>query len=156
MSDADERPMPALWSYLLRVYNQMEEAAEVEEQEGLDGGSGLVYTGHLTTLFQDMQIPNPYYTSVTQALKAMGCIIQLRRGGGTGLSKWALLERPTEQLFHTKATRKTRAVQHVGKLNILEQRIKDQTVQINQLRRQLEHLEARLERLEAQPLSKAA
>lgn len=117
------RTMPALWGYVTKVYAKMEDLAEVDELVEGEPATGLVYTGHLTQLFQEMSIPNPYYTHVTRALKAMECIAQLRRGGGTSMSKWALLGPPSEEVF-LKADLGNTGPQK-GKTNVLEQRIRD-------------------------------
>jgi len=124
----NERPMPALWNYVKRVYAAMEDAAEVEQLMEDDEATGLVYTGHLTGLFQEMNIPNPYYTSVTRALKAMECVLQLRRGGGSATSRWALLGPPKEEIFLSRDLGTGATVAgHKGKIGMLEQRIRDLT-----------------------------
>lgn len=129
MQPEDEKPMPALWGYTQRVYSAMEDEAEAEElpgevEEGEDQPTGLVYTGHLTSLFQTMAIPNPYYTHVTRMLKAMGCIQQLRRGGGPSMSKWLLIAPPTEEAFLEVESGKS-TMARKGKVAALEQRIRD-------------------------------
>ena len=132
---AEDRMMPALWTYVAKVYRQMEDEAEVERLAGdLQGeeeeATGLVYTGHLTSLFQGMGIPNPYYTSVTRALKLMGCVIQLRRGGGTARSKWLLVAPPSEESFMDADAGSKTARAHKGKVAILEQRVRDLTKRV--------------------------
>lgn len=129
----DVRPLPALYGYLAKVYKQMEDEAEVETLPDDENETGLVYTGHLTVLFQGMNIPNPYYTSVTRALKAMGCVIQLRRGGGSATSKWLLVAPPTEVSFMDADLGKRRTVAGKGKVAILEQRIRDLTRRVTVL-----------------------
>jgi hypothetical protein len=63
-------------------------------------GSMIVYEGALTELItKELYLPVPYYTHVTRKLKAMGCIKQLRRGGGASPSQWQLLTAPTEKLW---------------------------------------------------------
>lgn len=117
----EERPMPALWGYVDKVYRKMEDTAEAEDDD-------LVYTGHLTGLFQELGIPNPYYTSVMAALKAMGCVLQLRRGGGTSRSKWQLVTPPTEELFLANVAKGSGvgiSKQHSSRLTIAEQALRD-------------------------------
>lgn len=116
--------MPALWSYVTKVYAKMEDEAKVEQVGEEESDTALVYTGHLTALFQGMNIPNPYYTHVTRMLKAMGCAQQLRRGGGPSTSKWALVAEPTEEAF-TAAEAGKPTQRKKGQYAILEQRIRD-------------------------------
>jgi hypothetical protein len=60
----------------------------------------VVYEGMLTKLVtEDLGLPVPYYTKVRQFLMAMGCIRQLRRGGGSAPSQWELIREPTIDLW---------------------------------------------------------
>jgi hypothetical protein len=60
----------------------------------------VVYEGMFTKLvIEDLGLPTPYYTSVRRKLLDMGCIRQLRRGGGTAPSQWELLREPTADLW---------------------------------------------------------
>jgi hypothetical protein len=94
-------------------------------------------------------VPNPYYTTVNRALKLQGCIIQLRRGGGAALSKWALIKEPKPEDFRDAAERKHASRSKVGQL---EQQVRDLRRLIIDLRERHEHflnnLQDRLERLE--------
>lgn len=63
----------------------------------------IVYEGALTRLItQELNLSVPYYTSVTRALKNMGCIRQLRRGGSSSKSQWELIKAPTEEAFNNQ------------------------------------------------------
>jgi hypothetical protein len=98
------------------------------EVEAADGSGMLkpeplrIYTGHLTSLFQKLELAMPYYTTVMKGLKALNCVEQLRRGGGTSQSKWVLLEAPTEQAWVDYEDNKRGGVKQ-GKVAMLEQQL---------------------------------
>src|SRR4051812_13966881 len=96
-----------------------------------------VYEGHLTHLFSDLQIANPYYSKIKGVLVAQGCIEQLRRGGGSAMSKWILQRPPEEETFKALMERKRPTT---GRLAILEQQVKDQRVMLTSLSNKLEEL----------------
>lgn len=115
--DVEElKPIATLYDHCVTIYNEMAtQARETEE-------NGLVYEGHLTKLFQDCGMAQPHYTSVRQQLMNMGCIHQLRRGGGGAMSKWKILKEPTEEDFRgAKALRKPLT----GKMASVEQQMRD-------------------------------
>jgi len=74
----------------------LEQAHKIESDEGDDI---IVYDGFLTHLISDLSLSNPYYTFATRALKEMGCVRPLKRGGGRTPSQWQLIKTPTEELF---------------------------------------------------------
>src|SRR5258706_10934436 len=82
----------ALFTHCEAVYNAMSEKSEVNPD-------GRVYEGFLTKLFDELELSVPYYSQVLTELKRMGCIEQVKRGGGTAMSIWYLLEPPTEDAF---------------------------------------------------------
>jgi len=60
----------------------------------------IVYEGFLTQLVTgQLNLSVPYYTSVRTSLIRMGCIKQLRRGGGTAPSQWEMCYEPTLDAF---------------------------------------------------------
>jgi hypothetical protein len=60
----------------------------------------VVYEGMLTALVTEtIGLPVPYYTAVRRKLLDMGCVRQLRRGGGTAPSQWELIKEPTADLW---------------------------------------------------------
>lgn len=152
MSDTAEEVTPALFDHARRVYEEMLRRSHKEFQNVEGGGSATeddtvdVYEGHLTRLFADLTIPNPYYTKILDALKGQNCIAQLRRGGGAALSKWALLEPPTEESFRA-ITERRRAPK--GKQAQLEQRVGDVLRQYQEIVNRVEILEDRIAKLEA-------
>jgi hypothetical protein len=141
-----EKPTPALYDHALRVYDQMLRESSVEKNDSIiETSDGMppevtIYTGHLTRLFAALEIANPYYTKIKDALVALNCIVQVRRGGGVATSKWVLLKAPTEELFSEYVERK-RAPQ--TKHYQLEQRVKDLTHGFNDVLDRIEKLEAR-------------
>lgn len=96
--DLTEEVMPALFEHCVNCYNAMTKEAETRTNEA--GETLTVWTGFFTSLIRDqLHLSTPYYTSIRQILVGMGCIRQLRRGGGTGESIWELIKMPTPELF---------------------------------------------------------
>lgn len=63
------------------------------------GETAVVYEGFLTRLFNDLGLSMPHYSSVMTELKRMGCVEQIKRGGGGGKSQWRMLHAPTVEEF---------------------------------------------------------
>jgi hypothetical protein len=98
-STEDSAP-PKLFEHVLRVFAEMRRHAV--PQMTPDAGEEshvLVYEGYLTHLFRDLGLPTPYYSSVMDRLKVMGCVRQLSRGGGSSPSRWELLQDPDFEDF---------------------------------------------------------
>lgn len=89
----DHGGMPANFTHCVRVYEAMHNEID------MDGN----WKGSLTKLLPTLNLPAPYYTQITRELKRMGCIVQLRRGGGGAHSVWALHQEPTKDLWHNGA-----------------------------------------------------
>lgn len=123
---------PALFEHAERVYKQM--VAEATQDDELDL---LVYEGHLTQLFRKLLLSTPYYTLIKNKLAAMGCIEQIRRGGGNGTSRWVLWKEP--ELEEWKATDSKRSRQG-NKSLMQEQRVKDLTDRVLKLEEVVESL----------------
>lgn len=100
MSDLALNPtvVPAMFEHAQRVYDTMHQASR---KESVGERSILVYEGHLTGLFKKLLLPQPYYTKIKNMLVAMGCIEQLRRGGGNGTSKWVVWHAPELEAWKT-------------------------------------------------------
>lgn len=96
MADEQSAP-PALFQHALKTYEAMLiKAKEVSTTEGVL----VVYEGKLTDLItKELYLSTPYYTSITRVLKAMGCIQQLKRGGGSAPSQWLMVKMPTLEDF---------------------------------------------------------
>lgn len=138
----EEWVAPALFHHAKAVYERMLMQSrlvrvdkETDDDEPSEEGDMVVYEGALTALVtQQLHLSIPYYTHVTRALKAMGCIKQLRRGGGQGLSQWQLLQEPTEELFQQINPETNVAMRRRASRNeVIEQRLKDITDRIEVL-----------------------
>jgi hypothetical protein len=129
VAEEEVQPLPAIFEHAKNVYNEMERTAVLyTPPEGTPGEARLVWEGHLTKLITGapLHLSVPYYTSVTRELKRMGCIRQLRRGGGNAPSQWLLLTAPTEELFrseHNKTGNMT--ARRRDRIAALEQRVAD-------------------------------
>ncbi len=133
MEDTNEdRPTSMVYDHCKRVFEEMQSQARKEED-------GLIYEGHLTKLFANLQLPTPYYTTVMNHLKSMNCVEQLRRGGGNSPSRWVLIAAPNEEAF--KSIEHVRRRSH-GKVAGLEQRVRDLTRQVNTLTTRVTTIEA--------------
>jgi hypothetical protein len=121
-------PLPAIFEHACNVYKEMESEAElvVENDSMHPEEHKLVWEGHLTKLFARLHLSVPYYTSVTRELKRMGCIRQLRRGGGNAASQWLIMTAPTEELFRDESTvTGHQSTRRKTALAIMEQRVND-------------------------------
>ena len=127
----NEHAPPAQFNHCVTVYNKMLEEAKVERADGDSDIVMTVWTGYTTKLFDSLGMSTPYYTTVTRNLMRMGCIKQLRRGGGTATSQWELLKEPTYEAY-------TQAVEPIS------QRSNSRTAR---LETEVNHLKAVLARL---------
>jgi hypothetical protein len=128
-SEQSERIAPANYHHCREIYQEMESQATRQ-------GDMIVYEGHLTHLIRNKNYSTPYYAKLTQGLKRMGCIRQLRRGGGNAISQWQLIQEPTEDLWFSTADKKLPAGGKTGqRLDAVEQTIRD-------FNRRLQELEA--------------
>ena len=97
MTSTDEdQPPVKLWEHVNVVFAAMQKQAKSEQ---VNGKHALVFTGHTTRLFRELQLATPLYSSVLQRLKQMGCIRQLSRGGGSAASRWELITDPDLEIF---------------------------------------------------------
>jgi hypothetical protein len=134
MTNTDNAPA-AVYEHCCTVYDAMFAKArriEVPSEET----SMIVYEGHLTRLFRDLRLSVPYYSLVTKELRRMGCIRQLRRGGGTAESQWELICSPSLELFKDATTRNRPA----NKIDALEQQVKDLREMVHKLSSQVNQL----------------
>jgi len=133
MAEAEEvarEPVPALFTQCLEVYETMANQASMQQAYPDTEEEFLVYEGFLTRLItQDLHYSNPYYTKVTQRLKAMDCMRQIKRGGSTTPSRWALLQTPTLELFK-KAVSQT-STRTVSSNESMKQQIRDLNERLN-------------------------
>jgi hypothetical protein len=100
---SDSEPtVPALYDHCVRAYKAMLADAKVVIDPATGEGESqiVIYEGFLTQLItQQLNLSVPYYTSVRRSLLQMGCIRQLRRGGGSSPSQWEMITEPTEEAF---------------------------------------------------------
>jgi hypothetical protein len=88
---------PSLLQHSETVYVEMLERSKLHREGEV---SIVVYEGALTHLvMQDLGFPNPYYTKIKNMLEGMGCMKQLKRGGGGQPSQWELIKSPTRELY---------------------------------------------------------
>jgi hypothetical protein len=138
----DLEVVPALFEHACSVYKAMEESSEMDDTLGL-----RVYEGHLTNLFKKLLLSVPYYTEIKNRLISIGCIEQVRRGGGTAMSRWVLWKEPTlEEWKYASSKRPGRG----NTITVLQQQIKDLIIMNRKLRDDLEHLTYRVGHLEDQ------
>jgi hypothetical protein len=128
--EGDEQQLPpAVYSHAVSVYGRMFEQCKLVVPS--DGTKEMaVWEGSLVDLItKQLYLSTPYYTSVTRLLKAMGCVKQLKRGGGSGLSQWELISQPTEEKYweieHGDAPVTPRQWVPRAEFEALEQRHKD-------------------------------
>jgi Lhr-like helicase len=90
--------VPALYQHCVRAYRAMMEEADQVLLD--DAVPAIVYEGFLTDLITNkLKLSVPYYSKVTNSLKRMGCIKQLRRGGSSTPSQFQLLREPLLEKF---------------------------------------------------------
>jgi hypothetical protein len=135
----NKEPLVALYDHAVRTYEAM---LQHSERQTLDEGEVpeivLVYEGFLTKLLkEELQLAVPYYTSVTRALIAMGCVRQLRRGGGNSPSSWQLITAPTRERFETMKSRKRVKTDTERNIDNLVQRTRDLTKRVSTLEGQV-------------------
>jgi hypothetical protein len=95
---SDDATPSALFLHCASVYAEMFRRSERRVADGVT--EMVVYEGMLTKLVcEDLGLAVPYYTSVRRRLLDMGCIRQLKRGGGTAPSQWELIREPTADLW---------------------------------------------------------
>jgi hypothetical protein len=132
-----EEAPPALYQHCCVVFEKMHKAARPEKIENIPT---LVYEGYLTRLFNELNMATPYYTTVMRRLKAMGCVRQLSRGGGSTPTRWELVEEPGWDAFEVIDERRVLADTKLGQA----------TSNIRALIKRISELETRVEILESE------
>ena len=90
--------MPALYEHCCETYKQM--LIESKAIAGAEDAQIIVYEGFLTNLItHKLRKSVPYYGRIRTLLIDMGCIRQLKRGGGTAPSQWEMITEPQEEVF---------------------------------------------------------
>jgi len=91
-------PVSIRFTHAKNAYDLMN--AEAARRKFDEGPELLVWEGFLTRLIKDqLGLATPYYSDIKGILdeQGMNCIRQLRRGGASTKSQWALLKEPTEE-----------------------------------------------------------
>jgi len=130
----NEEAPPRLFEHCLSVFAAMKRQAAPTT---IEGQHALVYEGFLTRLFSELQLATPYYTSVMQRLRKMGCVRQLSRGGGNSPSRWELIKDPEWDVFAEAEQRRLQSSTKLGQLQ----------GQVEALNRRVGDLEATLDRM---------
>lgn len=126
---------PANFNHCVKIFDMM--SKEVEK-EVIDGVECNTWEGFTTELFTRAEFPQPYYTFVMQKLQAMGCVVQLHRGGGGGPSKWLVLYEPTRELYDSAPDKpRGRPSRH----DVTEQRHRDMLRRMGDLEKRLDAVE---------------
>jgi len=142
-NQGEEQALPVLYSHCKDVYNAMlRQSSKQTYVENGETKEAIVYEGFLTKLItEDLHLSVPYYTSIRNALKKMGCVRQLRRGGSTSPSQWQLYHEPTEELFITKAQGKRKTGSpYSNRLDVAENSIQALNNRVNTLENALRKL----------------
>lgn len=139
MEDTEDKPtsaLPAIFEHCCSVYKAMAARAETRT---VDDAEVLVYEGALTKLFRDqLGLSVPYYTSSLGELKRMGCLAQLRRGGGGAPSIWALYFEPTPDIWRNTIHRTVRT--KASKTAATDAKINDINSRLNKVEKTLHGL----------------
>ena len=124
--------VPALFNHCVEVWEMMH--SESQQVTLDDNGMPLtvqMWEGYTTKLFRTLRLAVPQYTKVMQALQAMDCVRQIRRGGGSAMSQWALIQYPKLDSFKVRAgtSYKSKAgqasVQNAQQIRDLNRRLSD-------------------------------
>jgi len=125
-----------MFEHACNVYKEMVVQSEIDPELGL-----RVYDGHLTNLFKKLRLAVPYYTDIRNRLISIGCIEQLRRGGGSATSRWVLWKEPDLDEWKLSSSRRPG---RGNTMTVLQQQMKDMMAMMRQL-------EMRVSRLEGSP-----
>jgi hypothetical protein len=122
---------PSLYEHTCRVFEEMRKRSVVQRGDG--GIDMIVYEGFMTGLFSELGMSIPYYTKIMRRLKAMGCVRQLKRGGGAAPSRWEILEEPSEEDFMAADREVDDKVPAVSRASVQEQQISDLATRLDEL-----------------------
>jgi hypothetical protein len=151
--------MPALFEHCQKVYSAMLKEAKGHSIGPYDEGDPnqdstpktmVIYEGHLTALVAAIPLSGPYYTHCMNALKGMGCVKQIRRGGGSSPSQWEMLTEPTKDMFLQLEESGPKKAPKVSRMDQLEQNQIALTRRVNELDENLRQILGALRREEAQ------
>jgi hypothetical protein len=130
---ASTLPPPALYDHCVTVYDAMLQRA-YRTTPANDEPPQVIYEGKLTQLIRELHLPVPYYTFTLTELKRMGCVKQLRRGGGTAPSQWELITEPTTDLWNGNGGHSTTYTSSKQReMAMVNQQIRNLTSRVNEL-----------------------
>lgn len=137
--------MPQLLQEVLLVWDFMKKTSTQTKE-------GLIYRGALSTELHTAGIvPRTKYAHVVGKLRAMGCIRQMRRGGGPQPSLWLLMVTPTEDLYYSTAhkpdTRSGSRGPAAVVIRELDRRTKDLETRVTKLTTALATMQTQVEEL---------
>jgi hypothetical protein len=110
---------PKLFEHCVRLYDLMNEQAT-------DASDGRFFIGHMISLIKEIGLSQSYQAKIANRMKAMGCILLVKRGAGPTYSVYKLLQQPTLELFQsTDETGERLLIRNQERENALEQRVSD-------------------------------
>lgn len=113
--------LPALYGHCVTIYRMLHREAEDVDFEG---DTVRVFEGSTTNVFNRAHLSTPYYSHVMKRLQNMGCVRQIRRGGGSSMSRWLIITEPTPEAW-AQAAEMSRVTARSGKVVQLEQKVRD-------------------------------
>lgn len=115
------REIPKLFDHCLKLYNLMDASAIGEEGD-------KIYTGSIGPLVVSIGLAASYQSKLTDRLKKMSCVANLKRGSGAAKSVWGLYKKPTiNDFFASDETGDVKIIKAREKYDAQTQRIKDLT-----------------------------
>lgn len=133
--------MPVAMLRHMQSFYDLLESKSTTTDEG-----GTLYEGHITHDFAELDLPQPYYSKMTQLMQEMGCMTQLQRGGRNVVSRWALHFRPDEELYASidpaASSMDTLREQFRVYTSSQDQKIRTVNKEVSNLRSQVGHLQS--------------
>lgn len=108
-----ESTNPLLYDRCVTIYNALYEQSQVAHE-------GRVFTGLVSNIFAEHKLSLGYYTPVMQRLRDMGCIEQIRRGGGGKPSVYMIYSAPTIGAYEDSKNRPSKASREEAKTSQLQ------------------------------------
>jgi hypothetical protein len=121
--------------WALQVYDEMDKYAEPATRQI---GSGRVWSGSYRKLCNTISIPEHWRALIITRLRECGSLDYLQRGAAAKPSQYGLLHRPTLEEWLAMPQKQQR--ERTSKERVMEQRIKDLTLRVNDLEREVRQL----------------
>src|SRR5438552_16082227 len=103
--------LPTFFGHAIKVYSMLEREAVGVVRE--DGTIVRQWTGFFTHTIKDAGFSSAYYSRIKPLLIELGCVTQVRRGGGTAPTVFILNHPPVVDDFHQFETRRHKRVRVV-------------------------------------------